>query len=148
MEPECSWPCSQQPVTCPYPEPNKSVPLPAFLFRISTAVHGISPIYAQMTFPQISLYFTSSPYVLLTSPLRTGLFKMIVRVIHNTLQMQPHVPSFYGVTSRIRFMFLFFPQVSRNWRYESEPPLKLSMLTCGTNSFIVLMFVESQRVHI
>jgi len=28
--------------------------------------------------------------------------------------MQPHVISFYGVTSRIRFMFLLFPQVSRN----------------------------------
>jgi hypothetical protein len=39
----------------------------------------------------------------------TGLFKMIVEVIHNTLQMQPHVISFYGVTSRIRFMFLLFP---------------------------------------
>jgi len=37
-------------------------------------------------------------------------------------------------------------------RYESEPPLKPSPLTCykqlGTNSIIVLMFVESQRVHI
>ena len=36
--------------------------------------------------------------------------------IHLVLQMQPHVISFYGVTSRIRFMFLLFPQVSRNWR--------------------------------
>jgi len=36
--------------------------------------------------------------------------------------------------------------------HESEPPLKPSPLTCykqfGTNSIIVLMFVESQRVHI
>jgi len=71
---------------------------------------------------------------------------------HLVLQMQPHVISFYGVRSRIRFMFLLFPQVSRNWRYESEPPLKPSPLTCykqfGTNSIIVLMFVESQRVYI
>ena len=41
--------------------------------------------------------------------------------------------------------------VHRLW-YESEPPLKPSPLTCykqfGTNSIIVLMFVESQRVHI
>jgi len=36
--------------------------------------------------------------------------------IHPVLQMQPHVIPFYGVTSRIRFMFLLFPQVSRNWR--------------------------------
>ena len=73
-------------------------------------------------------------------------------VIHNTLQMQPHVVSFYRVTSRIGVMFLFFPQVSRNCRYESEPQLKPSPLTCykqfGTNSIIMLMFVESQRVHI
>ena len=71
---------------------------------------------------------------------------------HLVLQMQPHVISFYGFTSRIRFMFLLFPQVSRNWRYEPEPPLKPSPLTCykqfRTNSIIVLMFVESQRVHI
>ena len=88
----------------------------------------------------------------------TGLFEMVVRVIrwyspdHLILQMQPHVISFYGVTSRIRFMFLLFPQVSRNWRYESEPPMKPSPLTCytqfGINSIIVLMFAESQRVHI
>jgi hypothetical protein len=35
--------------------------------------------------------------------------------IQLVLQMQPHVISFYGVTSRIRFMFLLFPQVPRNW---------------------------------
>ena len=33
---------------------------------------------------------------------------------HLVLQMQPHGISFYGVTSRIKFMFLLFPQVSRN----------------------------------
>jgi len=80
---------------------------------------------------------------------------MIVGVLttcHLVLQMQPHVISFYGVTSRIKFMFLLFPQVSRNWRYESEQPLKPSPQACykqfGTNSIIVLMFVDSQRVHI
>ena len=81
-----------------------------------------------------------------------GLFKIIFGFIHSTLQMQPHVISFYGVTSRIRFMFLLFPQVSRNWRYESEPSLKPLPLTCykqfGMNSIIVFMFVESLRVHI
>jgi len=47
----------------------------------------------------------------------TGLFRMIVGVLttcHLVLQMQPDVIFFYGVTSRIRFMFLLFPQVSRN----------------------------------
>ena len=67
---------------------------------------------------------------------------------HLVPQMQPHVISFYGVTSRIRFMFLLFPRVSRNLQYESEKPLKPSPLTCETNSIIALMFVESQRVHI
>ena len=33
---------------------------------------------------------------------------------HHVLQMQPYVISFYGVTSRITFIFLLFPQVSRN----------------------------------
>ena len=105
--------------------------------------------------------FVFSPTVQRSGYLCTGLFEMIVGVLttchtqytgHLVLQIQPHVISFYGVTSRTRFMFLFFPQVSRNWRYESEPPLKPSPLTCykqfGTNSIIVLMFVESQRVHI
>jgi len=81
----------------------------------------------------------------------TGWFEMFVGVstnCHLVLQMQPHVISLYGVTSRIRFMFLLFPQVFRNWRYESERPLKPSPITWyklfGTNSIIVLMFVESQ----
>jgi len=75
--------------------------------------------------------------------INTGLFKMVVVILttcHLALQMQSHMISFYGVTSRIRFMFLLFPQVSRNWKYESEPPLKPSPLTCyrhfGTNSII------------
>ena len=45
----------------------------------------------------------------------TGLFKMIVGILTTChLVIQLHVISFYGVTSRIRFMFLVFPQVSRN----------------------------------
>ena len=38
--------------------------------------------------------------------------------------------------------------VSRNWRHESEPPLKPSQLTCGTNLIIVLRFVKSQRTPV
>ena len=48
----------------------------------------------------------------------TGLFKMIVGVLttcHLVLQMQPRVISFLGVTSRIGFMFLLFPQVSQKF---------------------------------
>ena len=54
--------------------------------------------------------------------------------------------------SKFSFMFPLFPKVSRNGRHKSEAPLKPSPLTCykqfGTNSIFVLMFVESQRVHI
>ena len=47
----------------------------------------------------------------------TGLFEMIVGVLttcHLFLHMQSHVISLYEVTSRIIFMFLLSPQVSRN----------------------------------
>jgi len=54
---------------------------------------------------------------------------MIVGVIHNTLHMQLHVISFYGVTSRIGCMFLLFPHVSRNWWYESEQPTAIETIT-------------------
>jgi len=41
-------------------------------------------------------------------------FNNLSYTIHLVLQMQRHVISFYGVTSRIRFMILLFPQVSQN----------------------------------
>ena len=83
----------------------------------------------------------------------TGLFEMIVGVL-TTCHMQHTWDRSICIFlfNRTSFMFLLFPQVSRNWKYESEPPLKPSPLTCykqfGTNSIIVLLFLESQRVHI
>ena len=51
--------------------------------------------------------------------------------IHLVLQMQPHVISFYGFTSRIRFMFLLFPQISRNWRLlHATNSLERTRLSC------------------
>ena len=38
----------------------------------------------------------------------------VLKTCHLVLQMQPHAISLYGVMSRIRFMFLLFPQVSQN----------------------------------
>ena len=108
-------------------------------------------------YTKLLIYIYIYIYIYFPEPCLTyaGSFKMIVGVLttcHLVLQMQPHVISFYGVTLRIRFMFLLFPQVSWNWRYESEPPLKPSPLTCykqfEMNSIIMLMFVESQKVHI
>ena len=70
--------------------------------------------------PTARLYILGAPATIVTyktSTSYTGLFGMIVGVLttgHPVLQMQPHVISFYGVTSRIRFMFLVFPGVSRN----------------------------------
>ena len=77
------------------------------------------PYYTGL-FEMIVPYYTELLKMIL--PHYTGLFKMIVGVLttcHLVLQMQAHVISFCGVTSRIRFMFLLFPQVYRNWRYES-----------------------------
>ena len=118
--------------------------------------------------PVLLLLFTLSvrllmcPYRMYTlhfslSSLHTNKWLLIYRVIRNDclgFNNCRHILQiyFYVVKSRIRFMLLLFPQVSRNWRYESETPLKPSPLTCykhfGTNSIIALMFVESQRVHI
>jgi len=81
----------------------------------------------------VGFVFRFSSCVFILSHLCTGLFEMIVGVLttcHLVLQMQPYVIYFYGVTWRIKFMFLVFPQVSRNRSYESEPPFQPSPLTC------------------
>ena len=58
-------------------------------------------------------------------------FNNLSNTIHLVLQMQPHVISFYSVTSRIRFMFLLFPQVSRNWRLlHATNSLERARLSC------------------
>jgi hypothetical protein len=57
--------------------------------------------------------------------------------IHLVLQMHPHVISLYGVTSRIRFMFLLFPQEvtnqNRHWnhhRWHATYSLERTRLSC------------------
>ena len=58
-------------------------------------------------------------------------FNNLSYTIHLVLQMQPHVISFYGVTWKIRFTFLLFPQVSRNWRLlHDTDSLERTRLSC------------------
>jgi hypothetical protein len=45
MEPEGSLPCSQEPATCAYPEPNESNPHPQTLIP-PRSILMLSPIYA------------------------------------------------------------------------------------------------------
>jgi hypothetical protein len=40
MEPEGSSPCSQEPATCPYPEPIESNPHPQTLFPLRSVLRG------------------------------------------------------------------------------------------------------------
>ena len=96
-------------------------------------------------------YFEGTvPYMIIL--ICTGLFKMTVGVQLSSGNSAPHTGNDHHLTIPFEVgMYSFKRQgacVSRNWRYESEPPLMPSPLTCGTNSIIVLMFVESQRVHV
>ena len=86
----------------------------------------------------------------------TGLFKMIVGVQFSSGNSAPNSGNNHHPTIPFEDGMHSFKRqgacVSRSWRYESEPQLKPSPLTCykqfGTISIIVLMFVESQSVHI
>ena len=58
-------------------------------------------------------------------------FNNLSYTIHLVLQLQLHVISFYGVTSRIRFVFVLFLQVSRNWRLlHATNSLERTRLSC------------------
>jgi len=86
----------------------------------------------------------------------TGLLKMIVGLQLSSGNSAPNSGNNHHLSIPFEGGMLSFKRqgacVSRNWRYESEPSSKPSPLTTykqfGTNSIIVLMFVESQRVHI
>jgi len=86
----------------------------------------------------------------------TGLFKMTVRVQFSSSNSAPNWGNNHHLTIPFEVGIYIFKRqgvcVSRTWGYESERPLKPSPLTCYkqfvTNSIILLMFVESQRVHI
>ena len=99
------------------------------LWRLSTFVLNANPASSQKNKNAPIFYlFTAKPkfhkcFHFFQGTTDAGIYRVIrkdcrgLNNCHLVLQMQPHVISFYGVTSRIRFMLLLFPQVSRNWRY-------------------------------
>ena len=123
----------------------RQVPPPCW--QRATKSHGV-------TSPKTSIWNMDNNLNVFIWPvyLNTGLFKMIVGVQLSSDISAPNAGNIHHLTIPFEGGMNSFKRqgacVSRNWRYESEPPLKPSPLTCGTNSIIVLMFVESQRVHI
>jgi hypothetical protein len=68
MEPEGSLPCSQEPATCPYPEPNESNPHPQTLFH-------------------------QEPFLMMSSHLRLGLWVYSpFRPRNQNVVCTPHLP--------------------------------------------------------
>jgi hypothetical protein len=69
MEPEGSLPCSQEPSTGPYPEPDQSSPyhpilsLVRSILMLSTYLHlGLPSGFFPLAFPPISCMYSSSPH--------------------------------------------------------------------------------------
>jgi hypothetical protein len=130
------------------------------LFKKFPAFYGTIKFITAFTIsPHMSLSWTRlDPFHTPTSHflkinLNTGWFKMIVGVWPP--RSPDATPCHFFLWGYVKDQVYVPPlpaKVTRNWRYESEPPLKPSPLTCykqfETNSIIVLMFVESQRVHI
>jgi hypothetical protein len=117
-------------------------------------MHSIPPFF--LNFIRFPLSLMSWHVMSCHVNVYTGLFKMIVEVQLSSGNSAPNSGNSHHLTVPFEGgMHSFNRQgacVYRNRRYESEPPLKPSPLTCyrqfETNSVIVLIFLESQRVHI
>jgi len=118
------------------------------LYGLENLVYGTSSTFP-FGFKLLSINNTT-PRTLSTPVQNIGLFKMNVRVQLSSGNSTPNSGNNHHLTIPFEGGMHSFKRQGE--KYESEPPLKPSPLTCyeqfGTNSIIVLMFVESQRVHI
>jgi len=83
MEPQGSLLRSQEPVTCPYPEPGQSSPCPLLSF-----MPGLSKWSRSLRFPHQNPVWTSHfpPYVHVTCPTHLILLDLITRIIFGAQQ--------------------------------------------------------------
>jgi hypothetical protein len=73
MEPEDTSPCSQDPATCPYPEPDRFIPPPSYSFKVHFNIillsmpsfpSGLYPSVHQVSLPKECMYRSSPSHVL------------------------------------------------------------------------------------